>query len=1510
MSGKGQLYGENSKWTALHQLMRDKKIGVLAIQETHITDADITTIHDLYGRRLKVLHSPDPTAPTAARGVAFVLNRELVDVKNAIIEVVIPGRAVLLKMKWHAETSISLLNVYAPNHAPENENFWRSLLEAHQQGRLACPNAIVGDFNIVEEAIDRLPAREGPTGPVTALRSLMTALHLHDGWRITEPNAKDYTFPQRENSARSRLDRIYLPNELLNLSFEWEIESTIVPTDHRLASVRLTTAAAPFIGKGRWTMPVALLADQNFLKEAVRLGRAAHDQLRNCCQENDRHEDHNPQTVLKQFKEDVRAAARKIQKTKIPKLKSAKLKLERQLHEMIRKPDVEDDQAMQLQLAATRERILELDVKMAGLAKLTTATTYARNAERVSKFWSKINKDKAPRDLFFALRRNGTEEAGYETRSDKMAELARDYHEELQQQGIDKDETQDARQQAIAAALSDVDTSLPSEGATLLEGSITRGEVREALRQSAMGKATGTDGIPYEFWSAIDKHWEASQKEKTDAFDGLTFLTTVYQDIETFGTCANAGFADGWMCPLYKKKDRREIANYRPITLLNSDYKIYTKVLAMRLAKVVKDIVHPDQAGFIPGRQISDQTQLCRTMIDYAEATEENGVIIALDQEKAYDKIAHDYLWETLRAFGIPEAFTKRVQALYQHASTVVILNGETSSPFKVTRGVRQGDPLSCLVFDIAIEPLACALRASRLTGFMVPGAPRRLLASLFADDTSVFLRDTDRWSDLWATIRRWCGGSRARFNQDKTEVVPVGTPVYRETVRSSRCISGYPDADRIPESINIAKEGTAVRVLGAWIGNAVDQVAVWAPTLHKVENFLDRWGKCHPTLTGKKNIVQMGPGGITQYLTLVQGMPTPVRHTLNGMIRDFLWKGARVPPVGLDTLCLPIEEGGIGLLDLETRNEAIELTWLRRYLDLSPQRPVWAWAADVLISRSASADAGAITAKAQLNTFLQAWAPSLGPRSSLPRHLKDMLRVAKKHHACFAAIKLSRKAKKDLPIWYHLGASRKLRAMNNAPMGKCLREHHGVGLVADLIPLQSRPCLPAGPCTESGLRPWASCECRLCAADAAKGCRRPQQCCRFAASLLQQIRPRWHPDAPTPGDGLSLTRHRKESNENAVERGEDLTFDPSVTSGEPLAEAFRVFVDPEAADHPPAIRRRLGRTVPHEACTVFIVAQKERVTQEGRPGRAVAGFALCEGAQEWSAAVHADASDGTESCGSGEVVAALHAALRVPHDAPLHLVSSSPALRTVLFKNRQRWEDAGWQGIRGAPYMRTLINQLRQRCAPTTLGVGTGEQKRSLERATHLSTEAAQAGQHALTVRPRTNPAFELTGAKLSTLSQAQAYWSIRERKPRAQRPTTARTVDKVLTHLNRTSPRETHAEGLWKSIRHPDFQRKIVDFLWKIMHGAHRVGSYWEKIPGYEQRGTCAHCGARESMEHILFECAASGREAVWSLTRSLWEATGRIWPGISLEGLLGVGIIANTVDGPRTRPQAARL
>lgn len=327
-------------------------------------------------------------------------------------------------------------------------------------------------------------------------------------------------------------------------------------------------------------------------------------------------------------------------------------------------------------------------------------------------------------------------------------------------------------------------------------------------------------------------------------------MKRVFNDIEDNGPKPNLKFSEGWLCPIYKKEDRTDIGNYWPITVLNTDYRMLTKILTTRLGEIAGEIIHNDQARFMLNRQITDQMDLAQILVNYAETTKKNGVIVSLDQEKAYDKIRHDFFWATLKKLGFPDKFVLLIQNLYRDAETVVVLNGIISNPLKITRGVRQGDPLSCLLFNTAIESLAQMLRDSNLQGYEIPTKNNRLIASLFADDTTAYLSAEDDFHNLNRTLYKWCKASGAQFNLSKTNILPIGTTDYRETVISTRKIN--PTHQPIPDHISIIPNKRHMRVLGCFIGNNVNHAGIWTPIVDTIRGNLNRWSKSHPTLEGK----------------------------------------------------------------------------------------------------------------------------------------------------------------------------------------------------------------------------------------------------------------------------------------------------------------------------------------------------------------------------------------------------------------------------------------------------------------------------------------------------------------------------------------------------------------------------------------------------------------------------------------------------------------------------------
>ena len=195
---------------------------------------------------------------------------------------------------------------------------------------------------------------------------------------------------------------------------------------------------------------------------------------------------------------------------------------------------------------------------------------------------------------------------------------------------------------------------IPTQNTEQLAAPLSYENIHTALLQSPNHKSPGLNGILTELYKKLNNRWQALKEDKNENLDIVKIIHIVANNIERNGVTVTQ-LTDGWVCPTYKKKDKREIVNYHPITVLNLEYKIITMVLMNKLAIVAPTLVNKSQATFIEGRSILDQIDLVNRMVNLCEIIDQEGAIIALDQEKAYNRIHHDYLWKTMEAMNFPE---------------------------------------------------------------------------------------------------------------------------------------------------------------------------------------------------------------------------------------------------------------------------------------------------------------------------------------------------------------------------------------------------------------------------------------------------------------------------------------------------------------------------------------------------------------------------------------------------------------------------------------------------------------------------------------------------------------------------------------------------------------------------------------------------------------------------------------------------------------------------------------
>ena len=240
-----------------------------------------------------------------------------------------------------------------------------------------------------------------------------------------------------------------------------------------------------------------------------------------------------------------------------------------------------------------------------------------------------------------------------------------------------------------------------------------------------------------------------------------------------------------------------DIKLFRPISLVGSVYKILAKVLASRLRRVVGKIVGPSQHAFVPGRQILDAALIANECIDSHLRSGIPGILCKLDIEKAYDHVSWSFLLAILEKMGFPDKWRKWISFCISTVRFSILINGEASGFFSSSRGLRQGDPLSPLLFILVMETLSkLVIKAGEeglLNGFRIsnPHSEGLLISHLlFADDTLVFCKpDVSNLGYLRCILLLFEAMSGLRVNLSKSALIPVGeVPNVQDLARFFGC--------------------------------------------------------------------------------------------------------------------------------------------------------------------------------------------------------------------------------------------------------------------------------------------------------------------------------------------------------------------------------------------------------------------------------------------------------------------------------------------------------------------------------------------------------------------------------------------------------------------------------------------------------------------------------------------------------------------------------------------------
>lgn len=442
----------------------------------------------------------------------------------------------------------------------------------------------------------------------------------------------------------------------------------------------------------------------------------------------------------------------------------------------------------------------------------------------------------------------------------------------------------------------------------MMDGPIQLEEIHIALKQLKKSKCPGLDGITPEFYI---KFWPYLAKIFHKLFEEIV-------DSKLLHTTARDGIIS-----LLDKPDKNPLCvpNWRPLTLLNTDYKIFAKVLANRLLHVLPYIINEDQFGYIKGRSISDNLLDLFSVIQHCEETGLNAILISVDFRRAYDSLSWEALREILRAYNFGENFIDMIMICYTQIRSAVVNNNVWTQWLYPEVGLRQGCVLSCYLFILSTQLISARINQNdNIKGIKIGSKTKK--SDQYVDDLwNVIMYEIESFNELLYEYSEFEDYTGLSINYDKTEILRIG----------SLC-----DTDaKFYSDLPLKWSDGPIRVLGVKIHPCYKTLVElnYEDLLNKVQNLFKVWGTRSLTPIGR--IVVVNTLCNSQFVYKLQCLPSPTQHFFNTYMKNvkaFIWEGKK-SKVKYERLTNTYENGGLQLRDLKTVDASLKIAKVHHIL-------------------------------------------------------------------------------------------------------------------------------------------------------------------------------------------------------------------------------------------------------------------------------------------------------------------------------------------------------------------------------------------------------------------------------------------------------------------------------------------------------------------------------------------------------------------------------------------------
>ncbi len=800
------------------------RLDVVAVQETHLrpggeaeTQRHLASASQQLGRSPFQAYWAHAPAQDSHAGVGILVRSDLirrgrVRVDAARVARDEGGRMLAVPLDWRGH-KLTLVSVYVPAQlrgraGRARQQTFLPLLERFVRDHVDPSRELVllGDWNVtMDQAKERFcirqrqagdqqhlrpRARHQPVGPVErvegrpldrgeqeiadGLKQRWDRWGLVDAFRAKHPNARTFTWFNQ--SAAALLDRILAPRALTTNYVHQCSVDPFTPSDHRLVVLHLlpkTAGQAERGGLPRYR--VEFQRDADLLQRFATWAEAQ-------CEAAPQGDDAALIAWWPGFKQRLGATLRQLThlhnqaRRAVPAAKQAAMDAARDamtaFEDLPPNAPLDEVQA-KLREALRCEQECAAACREMGLSAASAARfTWLMAGERPGPLVTALTRPPRDTGLVAALARP---DGALVTDPAAMASIAvRHFAAVSAQPACDPA----ARRQLVNAVRARAPTADAQEAARVAARDVTLDEVRQACRGQKPTGCSGDDGLPPGVWRLAEGVLQP-------------LLAALFSAIGRTGQVP-AGFLNGVVSSIHKRGALTDIANYRPITLLNTDYRLLTRVLATRFGPALNKVIGPEQTAFLPGRQIGDSVRLLQMLpaalraarVADNAAFDSSGAIAFLDVKGAYDTVDRTFLYEVLGVVGFGAFVDVWVRILLTGTRAVARVNGAVSQPLEWFAGVRQGCSLSPELYLAVPLAVACFFKEQpRLGLWVLGGGDAKLVVDEFADDMRVFLPNAapPGVRPLRAAMRVVTAGANQDFQLQKCVLLPIGANTPRE---------------------------------------------------------------------------------------------------------------------------------------------------------------------------------------------------------------------------------------------------------------------------------------------------------------------------------------------------------------------------------------------------------------------------------------------------------------------------------------------------------------------------------------------------------------------------------------------------------------------------------------------------------------------------------------------------------------------------------------------------------